>query len=60
MSSGLLRLKQLDGLRYPLSAGVIAINMQLYNAGANTPVAVFLVLSGVAVPRVRSQSQRLG
>ena len=47
MSSGLLRLKQLDGLRYPLSAGVIAINMQLYNAGANTPVAVFLVLSGV-------------
>ena len=41
------RLKQIDGLRGPLSFGVIAINMGLYNAGANTPVGVFLVLSGL-------------
>lgn len=40
-------LAQLDGLRYPLCAGVVAINMGLYNAGANTPVGVFLVLSGL-------------
>ena len=40
------RLKQLDGLRGLLCMGVIAINMGLYNAGANTPVGVFLVLSG--------------
>ena len=42
-----LRLKQLDGLRGPLAFGVIAINMNLYNAGANTPVGTFLVLSGL-------------
>lgn len=40
------RLAQLDGLRGPLSMGVIAINAGLYNAGANTPVGTFLVLSG--------------
>jgi len=40
-------LKQLDGLRGPLCIGVIAINMGLYNAGANLPVGVFLVLSGL-------------
>ena len=42
-----LHLKQLDGLRGPLCIGVIAINMGLYNAGANTPVGLFLVLSGL-------------
>ena len=42
-----LHLKQLDGLRGPLCVGVIAINMGLYNAGANIPVGVFLVLSGL-------------
>jgi len=42
-----LHIKQLDGLRGPLSAGVIAINLELYNAGANFPVGVFLVLSGL-------------
>lgn len=40
-------LQQLDGLRGPLAMGVIAINMGLYNAGANTPVGTFLVLSGL-------------
>ena len=40
------RFAQLDGLRGLLCVGVIAINMDLYNAGANTPVGVFLVLSG--------------
>ena len=39
--------EQLDGLRGPLSLGVIAINMGLYNAGANTPVGFFLILSGL-------------
>ena len=42
-----LRLEQLDGLRGPLCVLVIAINMELYNAGANTPVGFFLVLSGL-------------
>ena len=41
-----LHLKQLNGLRGPLAFGVVAITMNLYNAGANTPVGVFLVLSG--------------
>ena len=40
-------LKQLDGLRGPLALGVVAITMDLYNAGANTPVGFFLVLSGL-------------
>ena len=44
---GKAHLRQLDGLRGPLSAGVIAINMGLYNAGANFPVGVFFVLSGL-------------
>tara|TARA_B110001452_G_scaffold220860_1_gene193214 strand:+ start:774 stop:2294 length:1521 start_codon:yes stop_codon:yes gene_type:complete len=42
-----LTLKALDGLRGPLCIGVVAINMGLYNAGANLPVGVFLVLSGL-------------
>ena len=41
------RLTQLDGLRGPLSLGVVAINMGLYNAGANTPVGFFFVFSGL-------------
>ena len=43
-----IHLSQLDGMRGPLCIGVIAINMGLYNAGANFPVGVFLVLSGLA------------
>ena len=43
----MLRMKQIDGLRGPLAFGVIAINCGLYNAGANTPVGTFLVLSGL-------------
>ena len=42
-----LHCKHLDGLRGLLAVGVIAINMGLYNAGANTPVGMFLVLSGM-------------
>ena len=41
------RLAQLDGLRGPLCLGVVAINMGLYNAGANTPVGFFFVFSGL-------------
>jgi peptidoglycan/LPS O-acetylase OafA/YrhL len=40
-------IEHLDGLRGPLCICVIAINMGLYNAGANTPVGWFLVLSGI-------------
>ena len=47
MAATEFHLKQLDGLRGPLAYGVIAITMGLYNAGANTPVGVFLVLSGM-------------
>lgn len=47
MAKSSARLTQLDGLRGPLCIGVIAINMDLYNAGANTPVGLFLVLSGL-------------
>ena len=43
----LRHLEQLNGLRGPLCIGVIAINMGLYNAGANLPVGMFLVLSGL-------------
>ena len=41
------KIKALDGLRGPICVGVIAINMNLYNTGANTLVGFFLVLSGV-------------
>ena len=40
-------LAQLDGLRGPLCVGVIAINMNLYDLGANLPVGVFLIASSI-------------
>ena len=42
-----IKLKQLDGMRGILCVGVIAINMQLYNTGANTLVGFFLIQSGL-------------
>lgn len=41
------KLKQLDGMRGLLCIGVIAINCNLYNTGANTLVGFFLIQSGL-------------
>ena len=46
-AAGKRHLAQLDGLRGPLCIGVIAINMNLYDVGANLPVGVFLIASGI-------------